>query len=196
MVAYKKAAAAAKKAEADYKAASQKFDKVYSDHRSTDRQKANASKAFKAASARGVVANSRMARINQLSSSGPRPVATSAYQDKLAAPVKPVTPPPASVERRPISDPVRIKAESSKMAEAFTKAPGARDNHVSLASLRATMPHLSKDEFVAVVNRGRDEGKYSLDSFEGRVRPMTAAEREAAIVEKGTPLVWISRRRS
>jgi hypothetical protein len=126
-------------------------------------------------------------------------VAAAAQREKAAVkaatnPVKPVIPPPASVERRPISDPVRLRAESSKMDEAFSKAPGARDNHVSLASLRATMPHLSKEEFVAVVNKGRDEGKYSLDSFEGRVRPMTVAEREAAIVESGTPLVWISRR--
>jgi hypothetical protein len=79
------------------------------------------------------------------------------------------------------------------MDEGFDRAPGAKGNFVALADLHKTMPHLSRQEFVAVVNKGRDEGKYSLDSSEGRFSP-TAETKAAAITEGGSKLLYISRR--
>lgn len=115
-------------------------------------------------------------------------------------PAAPVKPPPPAVERRPITDPVRLAAEVKTMDRAFDKAPGAKDNQVTLADLHKTMPHLSREEFVAVVRKGQDEGKYGLEPPEGNYGPPPPGAMEAAIVERGRygdeplRLVYIERR--
>ena len=114
-----------------------------------------------------------------------------------AKPVTPVKPPPAKVESKSITDPVRMKAEVQVMDKAFTAAPGGgRDNFVTLADLHKSMPHLNRNEFVAVVNKGRDEGRYGLNSHEGLSRPPSKETSDAAINEGTSRLMYISRRNS
>jgi hypothetical protein len=110
--------------------------------------------------------------------------------------VPPVAPPPPAVAARPVTDPVRLQAESAAMDRAFDQAPGARDNFVPLAAVRNAMPHLSRDEFDVVLNARRDRGEVGLDSHQGETRPLSAEEKAGAVRESGSLLSWLSRRRT
>ena len=105
-----------------------------------------------------------------------------------------VSPPPPAVVSRPISDPVRLKAEAEAMDRAIAVSPGARDNFVPVAAVRNAMPHLSRPEFDAVLNARRDRGEIGLDSHQGETRPLSNEEKAGAIRESGSLLTWLSRR--
>lgn len=67
-------------------------------------------------------------------------------------------------------------------------------NHVSLVELRQSMP-MARSEFDAGLQQLRRAGGYSLSAAEGR-HGLDAAERDAAIHEDGSLLLFVSRRSS
>lgn len=70
---------------------------------------------------------------------------------------------------------------------------GAR-NFVKLLALRQALPEIDRTTFDAGLRRLRDQRFYTLESSEGNEVRLSDAEREAALVERGVPLVYASRR--
>ncbi len=89
---------------------------------------------------------------------------------------------------------------SPEFVEAFRSAFEALDhrngstNFVKLSDLRQALSDFSREEFDAGLRRLRMEGVFSLDSHEGLHGSLTNDEREAAVREAGSLLVYASRR--
>jgi hypothetical protein len=85
---------------------------------------------------------------------------------------------------------------AAALAEAFAHIDRQQGGHnfVSLVELRGRLP-MPRDTFDAELRKLRVAGQYTLSAAEGR-HGISAEERAAGIVENGTLLLYVSRKRS
>jgi hypothetical protein len=83
---------------------------------------------------------------------------------------------------------------AAEFSSAFASAPGARNNYVLLADLRAALPQYDRATFDLALRALRVAKAYSLDSADGRHVALTPAQRAAGIQECGDNLVYCARR--
>lgn len=89
-------------------------------------------------------------------------------------------------------------AAVKRFDRAYSKSPGAKDDFVKLADIRARLGG-TRESQDAAIRKMRVSGKYTLDTHEGlHTSPKFKADRErimaAAITERGSRFVYISRR--
>lgn len=77
---------------------------------------------------------------------------------------------------------------------ALDRASGGH-NYVTLRSLRAALPDVPRATFDAELSALRRQRRYTLDPSDGRHHQMTEEERGAGIMEAGSLLVYVARRR-
>jgi hypothetical protein len=80
-----------------------------------------------------------------------------------------------------------------KTFEQIDRRNGAK-NFVKLAELRRELAAFGRDEFDSGLRALREGGEFSLDSHEGLHGSLTPEDREAAVREAGSVLVYVSRR--
>jgi hypothetical protein len=102
--------------------------------------------------------------------------------------------PAPKVTAAPAPPPAPPQDFARRFAEAFDRLDRARGSHnlVSLVGLRREVP-VDRDAFDAELQRLRRAGLYSLSAAEGR-HGISPEEREAAIPEDGSLLLFVSRR--
>jgi hypothetical protein len=104
----------------------------------------------------------------------------------------------APAETAKVESPVRPRDDTSEFAQAFDDAFQRLDrqhgahNFVSLVELRRAVPG-TRESFDAELRQLRLAGRYSLSAAEGR-HGLSPEEREAAVLEDGTLLLYVSKK--
>lgn len=109
---------------------------------------------------------------------------------------------PERFHSEPISPPSQpdFLAGDGDFAPAFRAAFDRLDrqnrssNFVRLLDLRRALPQFDRARFDAGLRQLRVDQEFTLDSHEGRLRPLTEEEMEGGIREAGSLLVYVSRR--
>jgi hypothetical protein len=84
--------------------------------------------------------------------------------------------------------------DAATFAAAFDEFATDGNNFVNLADIKDRFPHLSRDQFHALLNDMRRSGEFTAKSRE-RVAPMTDREAEVVMSEEGEDILYVSRRR-
>jgi len=95
-----------------------------------------------------------------------------------------------SVPQPPVHD---FAAEFEAAFDRLNRQQGNK-NFITLHDLRRSLPHYDRPTFDAGIHQLRRERRFTLDSSDGNFVVVTDAEREAAIREGGSILVYCSRR--
>lgn len=153
------------------------------------------------------LAESRATRAGSLSGAAQdrmidRSMAAAGRYNRLEAARTPYTPPAkakaptpsrSTPERQAAVQAAKDRLFGSRLDRAFAKLEGPKgSNFQGLDRVRSAVPY-KPDEFVQRLRTQRQQGRYSLDSFEGAAGKITPELKAAQIAEGGTRFAFLSR---
>lgn len=131
-----------------------------------------------------------------------RSMAAAGRYNRLEAARTPYTPPAkakaptpsrSTPERQAAVQAAKDRLFGSRLDRAFAKLEGPKgSNFQGLDKVRSAVPY-KPDEFVQRLRTQRQQGRYSLDSFEGAAGKITPELKAAQIAEGGTRFAFLSR---